>query len=193
MQTNCVSGPVVVSPSSRAVVGAAIAQLIEQATACSEVLLEDHASWHVTVVAVGHAAYVLGNREEAEVLAFWRGHGEEIEAVVAAMKADPAALATAEAAWAAEVAFMATSPWTQESLRRLHELNALRAWWVAENDEDEVVLGVLEDAIIQLDLAVQFGDAPRPPWDLDRLFWVEAALNPDPPEVPPWWRDFGHF
>lgn len=192
MQTNCVSGPVVQSPSSRAVVGAEIRQLIEQAVACSEVLLEDHASWPLTVLAVGHAAYVLGPRKEAEVLAFWRGHGEEIEAVVAAMKADPEALAAAEAAWAAEVA-SAASPWTRESLRRLHELNALRAWWVAENDEDALVLGVLEDALVHLDLAVQFGDAPRPPWDLDRLFWVEGELNPDPAEVPPWWQDFGNF
>ena len=56
-----------------------------------------------------------------------------------------------------------------------------------------LVLGVLEDALVHLDLAVQFNDAPRPPWDLDRLFWVEAELNPDPAEVPPWWQDFGHF
>lgn len=191
MQTNCVSGPVVNSLSSRAVVGAEIRQMIEQATACSEVLLEDRASWHLTVPAVGHAAYVLGPRKEAEVLAFWRGHGEALDAVVAAMKADPEALATAEAAWAAEVAAMA-SPWTPESLRRLHELQALRAWWAMENEEDVIVLGVLEDAIVNLDLAVQFGDAPRPPWDLDRLFEVEDALNPDPVDVTPWWRDFGN-
>jgi len=191
MQTNCVSGPVGTSPSTRAVVGAEIAQLIEQAAACSEVILEDHSSWALTVPAVGHAAYVLGSRKEAEVLAFWRDYGAGLDAVVAAMKADPEALATAEAAWAAEVASSA-APWTPESLRRLHELQALRAWWVMENEEDVIVLGDLEDAIVLLDVAVQFGDAPRPPWDLDRIFWVQAELNPDPAEIPPWWQDFGN-
>jgi hypothetical protein len=62
-----------------------------------------------------------------------------------------------------------------------------------ENDEDVIVLGDLEDAIVNLDVAVQFGDAPRPPWDLDRLFWVQAELNPDPVDVTPWWRDFGNL
>ena len=185
------SGPVVISPSSRALIRWTVLKFVEEAEACASAVVSDPTTWPITARGLGYAVYHLVERKEPEVQAFWRRNGEAVSAAVEALKANPAALSAAEASWAAQVRAMSDGAWTQERVRLLYELEAIRAWWATETTEGETVFGVLEDALITLDVNVQFGIVARPPWDLPRLFEVEAALNPYAGMCEPWWDWFG--